>query len=322
MENILENISLKEYTTFKIGGLAKFFVKAETISDLLEALNWAKSKKEKIFILGGGSNLLISDNGFDGLVIFIPFNGWKDEKKENQNIYTQDSRVFIDAGISFSKVIAFSLQNNLSGLEWGVGIPGTIGGAIRGNSGAFGKGTGDFVESAEVLDVSDMKIKNFQKNDCRFEYRGSIFRKNKNLIILRGVLDLAPDKKENIQLKMKEFLLDRSKKNSASLGKSAGCFFKNIPWESVDKEYLINNFPEIKTQSEKPKLPTGFLIDSVGLKGKEIGGACVPIEHANYIINKNNATSNDVMSLSNLIREKIFEKYKITLEEEVELLGF
>lgn len=319
MRKIEENIPLADFTTFKIGGPAKYFIKTESIEDIIYAIDFAKSKNETIFILGGGSNLLISDKGFSGLVINIPVSGWKDSER---NLYINDSRVYFDAGISLSKLISFAFQNGLSGFEWAVGIPGTLGGAVRGNSGAFGKGAGDFVETVDALDASTMEIKKLSGEECGFYYRGSNFRKNKNLIILRGVFSLRKDNKENIQARMKENLLDRSKKNSAALGKSAGCFFKNIPWENVDKDYLTNNFPEIQAKSESPKLPAGYLIDCVGLKGAEIGGALVPNEHANYIINKNNATAANVLNLANLIREKIYDKYKIELEEEVELVGF
>lgn len=322
MLNILENVSLAPLTTFKIGGAAKFFIKVESLSDLSEALNFAKQKGEQIFVLAGGSNILVSDDGFNGLVIQIPFSGWKDYKDREAEFLVRDSEIFVHSGIAFSKVLGLALQNNLSGLEWGVGIPGTIGGAVRGNSGAFGKGLGDFVEKVEVFDIAKMEKAEFGKEECRFAYRESFFKKNKNLIILKAVLRLTPDEKENIQRKMKENTFDRAKKNSAILGKSAGCYFKNIPWESVDKEYLIQNFPEIRLQVEKPKLSTGFLIDLVGLKGAEVGAACVPNEHANYIINKNNAAAKDVLALANLIREKIFDKYKIVLKEEVELVGF
>lgn len=319
MRKIEENIPLANFTTFKIGGPARYFIKTESIEDLIYAIDFAKSKNEDVFILGGGSNVLISDNGFNGLVINIPVHGWKNSE---HNLDVHDSRVYFDAGISLSRLISFTFQNELTGFEWAVGIPGTLGGAVRGNSGAFGKGTGDFVETVDAFDASTMKIKKLSKEECGFYYRGSKFRKNKNLIILRGVFNLKKDDKENIQARMKEFLLDRAKNNSVSLGKSAGCFFKNIPWENVNKNYLTQNFPEIKAKADSPKIPTGYLIDYVGLKGAEIGGALVPNEHANYIINKNNATAADVLNLADLIREKIYDKYKIKLEEEVELVGF
>lgn len=319
MLNVLENIPLAPYTTFKIGGPAKFFIKAESLDILKEALKWSKDKGEEVFILGGGSNILVSDKGFNGTVIQIPFEGWE---KGGESIKVDGETIISDSGIALSKILAIAAQNGLSGLEWGVGIPGTIGGAIRGNSGAFGKDAGDFIQTVHIFDISAMEIKKLSKEECGFYYRGSVFRKNKNLIVLKGEFNLVKDEGENVKSKMKEYILDRTKKNSAGLGKSAGCFFKNIPWDAVNKENLLQNFPEIRVQAEMPKLATGFLIDSVGLKGAEVGGACVPHEHANYIINKNNAKAEDVLNLANLIRKKIRNKYGIELEEEVELAGF
>lgn len=319
MLNVLENVSLAPYTTFKIGGPAKYFIKVDSLDVLAEALKWSKDKGEKVFILGGGSNILVSDYGFNGMVIQVPFQGWSDE---NGGITVLGETIIADSGISFSKILAIAAKNGLSGLEWAVGIPGTTGGAVRGNSGAFGKGAGDFIKTVHIFDISAMEIKKLSKEECRFYYRGSIFRKNKNLIVLKGEFNLIKDTEENVKSKMKEYILDRAKKNSADLGRSAGCFFKNIPWDAVNKENLLQNFPEIRAQAEKPKLPTGFLIDAVGLKGMEVGGARVPHEHANYIINKNNATAKDVSALANFIREKIHNKYGIELEEEVELVGF
>jgi len=322
MLNISENIVLAPFTTFKIGGQAKFFIKTASLDDLFEAILWAKNKGEKIFVLGGGSNLLISDSGFDGLVIQIPFNGWRGA--ENSGFEISDSVIYADAGVALSKILSAAVQAGLSGFEWAVGIPGTIGGAARGNSGAFGKGTGDFIETVEVFNAQTMKKKEYKKEDCLFGYRESVFKKNKNLIILKTIFKLEPKEKEKIQSLVKENLLSRAKNNSAYLGKSAGCFFKNIPWdkEGVNKEKLLADFPELALQAEKPKLATGFLIDFLGLKGKEIGGASVPYEHANYIINKNNASAQDVLDLANLIKGKVFSRYGIILEEEAELVGF
>jgi len=319
MLNVLENVLLAPYTTFKIGGPAKYFIKVDTPDVLAEAIKWSKDKKEEVFILGGGSNILVSDHGFNGTVIQIPFEGWKED---SEAIKVDREIIISDSGIALSKILAIAAQHGLSGFEWGAGIPGTIGGAVRGNSGAYGKETGNLVHTISVFDISAMEIKKLSKEECGFYYRGSVFRKNKNLIVLKGEFNFVKDTEENVKSKMKEYILDRVKKNSAALGKSAGCFFKNIPWNVVDKENLLQNFPEIRAQAETPKLSTGFLIDSVGLKGKEIGGALVPNEHANYIINKNNAKAEDVMNIANLIREKIYNKYGIELEEEVELVGF
>ena len=217
-------------------------------------------------------------------------------------------------------IVSEAVKDGLSGLEWAIGIPGTIGGAIRGNAGAFGKAIGEFIESAEVFDVSKMKIVSYSNENCRFGYRDSIFKKNSNLIILRAIVELRRGEKENIRNLIKEYLSGRP----TGLGKSAGCFFKNIPWsrKDLDKELLIKSFSELKIYSEKPKIATGFLIDHLGLKGKKIGGAEIPAQHANYIINTGNASAEDVVMLASLVKERVQHHYGFLLEEEVELAGF
>ena len=313
MLNIQNNILLAPYTTFKIGGPARYFIFASSDEELKSAVEWAKNQNLPIFILAGGSNVLISDKGFDGLVI----------KLRTANCELRTNSFFIDAGVPLAQLLASAMNASLAGLEWAIGIPGTIGGAIRGNAGAFGRATGEFIKSVEAFDISKMIIVSYSREDCCFGYRDSIFKKNSALIILRATVQLVDETKENIQKLIKEYLLIRSQSN-AGLGKSAGCFFKNIPWsrKDINKERLLQNFPELQKFSAKPKIATGFLIDHLGLKGKEIGGAAVPVQHANYIINKNNASAEDVIMLASLIKERFQHHYGFLLEEETELAGF
>ena len=310
MLNIQNNILLAPYTTFKIGGPARYFVSVSSEEELKSAAEWAKKNNLPILILGGGSNVLISDKGFNGLVIKI----------QDSRFKIQDSEVICGAGVPLMMIVSEAVKDGLSGLEWAIGIPGTIGGAIRGNAGAFGKAIGEFIESAEVFDVSKMKIVSYSNENCRFGYRDSIFKKNSNLIILRAIVELRRGEKENIRNLIKEYLSGRP----TGLGKSAGCFFKNIPWsrKDLDKELLIKSFSELKIYSEKPKIATGFLIDHLGLKGKKIGGAEIPAQHANYIINTGNASAEDVVMLASLVKERVQHHYGFLLEEEVELAGF
>ncbi len=312
MVNFLENISLSQYTTFKIGGEARYFATVGNIEELKEAVCFAKEKKLPIFILGGGSNVLISDAGLNSVVI----------KPQFVNYSAQGENIVCGAGIILAKVVVESVNAGFQGLEWAVGIPGTIGGAVRGNSGAFGKETGNTVTSVDVFDIVKMDLIKCEKNDCEFEYRGSVFKKNPHLIIVSVNLRLEMSEKEYLQKLIKENLISRPRE--AKLGRSAGCFFKNIPWsrKDLDKDYILNNFPELKKFSEKPKISTGFLIDHLGLKGKKIGGASVPIEHANYIINEDNASSEDVLMLASFIKDRVYSNYGFCLEEEVELVGF
>ncbi len=305
MLNIQKNILLAPYTTFKIGGEARYFCEAENIGDIQELCKWAKNEKVSILVLGGGSNVLISDKGFGGLVIKI-----RSTKLEIRN-----SEIFAEAGISLSKIVAESINSGLSGLEWAIGIPGTIGGAINGNSGAFGKSISENLEEVSVFDIADSKIKIFKNNDCKFSYRNSIFKHNQNLIILSAILRLKKGEKEKMQNLLKDYAKQRIESNP--IGYSAGCFFKNIEWqEAGNKEELIKKFPELNKFSEKPKIPAAFLIENLGLKGKKMSGALISEKHAAFIINSGKATADDVINLSNLIKQKVSERYGLNLEEE------
>jgi len=254
-----KNIPLKKYTTFKIGGPAEYFFAAKNKTDLVRAIKNAKERRLPFFVLGGGSNLLISDEGYKGLVI--------------------------KAGKPLSSYI-------LKGLGWAAGIPGTIEGAVYGNAGAFGQSMKNAVEKVEVFDIKDGKIKTFNNKDCQFDYRDSVFKRNKNLIILSVKIK---QKKSNLK-KIKEYLAYRKKIQPLDFP-SAGSVFKN------PKNY-----------------PAGELIEKAGLKGKRIGGAQISDVQANFIVNMGDATAQDVLSLIRLIKKTVDRKFKIKLEEEIAFL--
>ncbi len=259
--NFRKNISLKKYTTFQIGGKAKYFFVAKTKTELILAIELAKEMNLPFFILGGGSNLLVSDNGFDGLVIKI------------------GRPLFLYV---------------LKGLEWAAGIPGTIEGAVYGNAGAFGKSMKDVVETVEIFDTKTGKIKFFKNKDCKFGYRDSVFKKNKNLIILSVKIKL---KKSNPK-KIKEYLKQRKEKQLLGYA-SAGSIFVN------------------------PKeLTAGQLIEKCNLKGKRIGHVKISEEHANFIVNLGKGKAKDAKKLINLIKKTVKKKFRINLEEEIQYLGF
>jgi UDP-N-acetylmuramate dehydrogenase len=287
-----KNILLKDYTTFKIGGPAKYFFIAKNAEDLNESLAFAKKNKLKIFILGGGSNVLFSDKGFNGLVVKLDFKEVKFFK----------NRVVADAGVGLSKLSNFAFKNNLAGLEWAMGIPGaTVGGAIFGNAQAFGRRISDSVESVEALNLKTLKIKNFSKEQCKFSLKNSIFKKNKNLIIISATFNLQKGKEKEIKEKINEFLKHRKKCHPIEFP-SAGSIFVN---------------PENK----KEITPAGYLIEKCGLKGKKIGGAQISEKHANFIINLGNAKSKDVLALIKLAKQKVKKNFNINLETEVQIIS-
>jgi UDP-N-acetylmuramate dehydrogenase len=308
---ILSNVLLAPYTSFKIGGPAKYFAEAESIDEIQEFCEWAHNMP--VFVLGGGSNVLISDKGLNGLVIRI----------ENCKLKIVNCSVCVDTGALLSKLVSETTNAGLSGLEWAIGIPGTVGGAVCGNAGAFGEAISGVIKSVNVLDINNITIKQYNNLNCNFSYRESVFKHDPKLIILDAVLALKKEKPDAIKGRMKNCFKQRT--GSFAQGqKCAGCFFKNLEWKrkDIDKEYILSNFPELRKFADKPKISAGFLIDFLGFKGKRIGDAMVSDKHANFILNVGSAKAEQVMMLAGLIKNKIFSHYGFALEEEVQLIGF
>jgi len=284
-----ENVSLKNYTTFKIGGPAKYFYIAKTEKDLILAIKMAKKKRLPFFILGGGSNLLFSDEGFDGLVIKIQDTKYKIE----------GTKIVTGAGTILGELINASVKAGLSGLEWAAGLPGTVGGAIRGNAGAFGKSISNIIKTITIFQSSEVKpqeISNLKRQECDFKYRDSIFKRNKNLIIISAVFQLKKGNKDEIKKKIKEHLNYRKECQPLDFP-SAGSIFKNPS----------GHF-------------TGELIEKCGLKGKRIGDVKISEKQANFIVNLGKGKAKDVKKLINLARQEVKSKFGIVLEEEIEII--
>lgn len=304
-----QGVFLKKHTSFQIGGPAKFFYSAQSKQDLIKALETVKKFSLPVFILGGGSNLLVSDKGFNGLVI----------KTNNVGLKHSQGKILVESGTNLGQLIVFSLRHNLTGLEWGSGIPGTIGGAIKGNAGAFGGDISKSIRSVEVLDLNNMQIKTLSNRECEFGYRESVFKKNPDLIILSAEIELESGDKKKSQEIIKQYLMVR--KSGHPVFPSAGCVFKNKKVEAENKE-IFERFSESEQFSKKGALPAGVLIDQSGLRGKQIGGAQISDQHANFIFNINNAKADDVFKLIRLAQKSVKEKYGIDLELEIQLLGF
>jgi len=312
-----KNVLLRDYATFKIGGPAKYFFEAKTEEDLIEAIKFVYQKKLSFFILGSGSNLLISDEGYEGLIIKIQMSNIKCQIKSK----TQNPKIYAEAGVKLSDLIELSLKNSLTGLEWAAGIPGTVGGAIYGNTGAFNNSISDIIKKVTILEIGSRKIRirSFKKEDCKFDYRGSIFKKNKKLIILSCILELKKGNKKEIRKKIKE-RADYRIKNHPLNFLSAGCIFKNQRAKSKNQN-LLKRYSELKEFNKKEQIPAAWLIEKCGLKGRKIGGAQVSKKHANFIVNLGKASSNDIIKLINLVKKKVKEKFDIKLEEEIQILS-
>lgn len=328
---IQENISLKPYTVFQIGGPARFFAKIRSHAELKEASDWAVSRGLPVFILGLGSNVLISDSGFPGLAIKIEFS----------KISQDGESVIVESGARMAEVVNFALNHGLVGFEWAIGVPGTIGGAIRGNAGCYGSETKDFIEVVETYDIKNREIKTFSNADCSFRYRESMFKKHPELIILSALLKLSMGNVNKARLELqkyskarltsapdvwREFYSAGGNPSSQEIGaKTAGSMFRNILWtkKGVEKKELISKFPRLKAFENMLGIPAGFLIEEAGLKGiAKIGGAMVSAKHANFVINIGDAKAEDVLMLISLIKERIHRTFGLFLEEEIQLVGF
>lgn len=288
-EKIMFDVPMKNYTSFKIGGKAEKFLKIKNEEELKSAIKYARENNLKTTIIGNGSNLLVLDSGIKGLVLKIEIDNLKIEKKEN---YVE---VTVGSGYKTMALGAKLMNEGITGFEELSGIPGTIGGAIFMNAGAYGKEIKDINISTKCMDY-DGNIFILQNKEQEFEYRSSIF-KNEKHIILETKLKLEYGKKEEIKNKINEFLSSRKEKQPLEYP-SAGSTFKR-------QDGVI----------------TAKLIDECGLKGVKIGGAMVSPKHAGFIVNYSNATAKDVLNLIKYVKEKIYEKYGIKIEEEIRIVG-
>lgn len=288
-EKIIFDEPMKKHTSFKIGGTADEFIKVTNEEELNKAIKYAKVKNLKITILGNGSNLLVLDKGIRGLVIKIDIQKLEIERKEKY------AEIIVGSGYKTMALGIKLMNEELSGFEELSGIPGTIGGAIFMNAGAYGKEIKDINISTICMDY-DGNIFELSNKEQEFEYRSSIFNK-KDYIILETKLKLEYGNKEEIKKKMDEYLASRKEKQPIEYP-SAGSTFKR-------QEGVI----------------TAKLIDECGLKGFSIGGAKVSEKHAGFIVNYDNATAKDVINLIKYVKEKVYEVYGIKIKEEIRIVG-
>ena len=289
LKKIKYNEPMKKHTSFKVGGNADLFISVCSFQELQQAIEYAKTKQIPFMIIGNGSNILVRDKGIRGLVIKIDI--------LLLNIIEKDDFIEVSVG-SGNKLMALAVSlkdKGISGLEELSGIPGTVGGAIYMNAGAYGKEMKDIVTSTKCIDTEGNIIE-LSNEQQQFEYRKSIFSK-KNYIILETKLKLQKGDRQQIEEKMKDFFKQRKEKQPLEFP-SAGSTFKR-------QEGVI----------------TAKLIDESGLKGYKIGDAMVSEKHAGFIINTGNATAKDIIELINYVKEKIYKNYGIKIEEEIKIIG-
>lgn len=278
---------LKYHTTFQIGGKCIALIEPKKVEDIIEAIKICRENNLKFFVIGNGSNLLVPDDGYNGVIIKI--------KSEFSNIQVEGECLIAHSGAKLSEVYTVAYENSLTGFEFASGIPGTIGGAIFMNAGAYGGEMKDIVESVEVLDLDNYEVKELKNEELDFSYRKSIIQR-KNYIVLTIKLKLKKGNKEEIKAVYEDLREKRNSKQPLNFG-SAGSTFKRPEGHFASK-----------------------LIEDAGLKGYHINDAWVSEKHSGFVVNKGNASYKEVMELIEYVQKVVFEKFEVKLETEVRIL--
>ena len=278
---------LKNHTTFQIGGKCIALIEPKKVEDIIKAIKICRENNLKFFVIGNGSNLLVPDDGYNGVIIKI--------KSEFSNIQVEWECLIAHSGAKLSEVYTVAYENSLTGFEFASGIPGTIGGAIFMNAGAYGGEMKDIVESVEVLDLDNYEVKELKNEELDFSYRKSIIQR-KNYIVLTIKLKLKKGNKEEIKAVYEDLSERRNSKQPLNFG-SAGSTFKRPEGHFASK-----------------------LIEDAGLKGYHINDAWVSEKHSGFIVNKGNASYKEVMELIEYVQKVVFEKFEVKLETEVRIL--
>jgi len=307
---IQENIELKPYTNYKIGGPARYFVSAKNEQDVVDAVAWAKDKDVPVFILGGGTNLLVSDSGYDGLVINVALDSSS----------LRGARLVTGAGATVAALVDTTTEAGLSGFEWAGGLPGTIGGAIHGNAGAFGGETKDHVVLVRALSPTGT-IKELSADECRFSYRTSIFKQEEGWVILSAIFELVKGDVEELKKVAEGYREWRRTKHPLEYG-NCGSVFKRVAVSSLPKG-LVDAHPDITQAIRGDQVATAYFIDACGLKLRRVGDVQVSEKHPNFLVNlTGNARAEDVVILRGIVKHAVQDTFGITLEQEVEDIGF
>jgi UDP-N-acetylmuramate dehydrogenase len=298
---IHENELMSKHTSFKVGGSARYFAKTECMNDLKVALDFAQEKGLPHFILGNGTNLLVSDKGYDGVIITLAgdFSGIEDS---GNGIFK------VGAAVSLGRFARIAMKLGFAGIHKLAGIPGTLGGAIYMNAGAYGQEIGTCCTAVTVLE-SDGNAREYAASECEFGYRQSIFQKLGETIV-SATFQLPAASTEgktvaDLEAELAECMAKRKASQPLNMP-NAGSTFKRLTAGAKDTPTQI---------------APGYYIEQAGLKGYRIGGAEVSTMHANFIVNAGGATANDIMELSEFVQNKVAEKFGIQLKREIILLG-
>ncbi len=314
LPGLVEGELLSAHTTFKIGGPAKYFFEAKTNDELIAALNAARDLSLPFFLLGGGSNILVADHGFDGLVI----------KQSNKRFTIVGTTVYAESGAIVADVLNAILEAGLTGWSWAAGLPGSMGGGLRGNAGAYGEGMGDTVVKATIF--HDGIVEAWTKEQMAFSYRHSKM-KETGAVVIDMTLELKKGDVTADREQVSAYIKRRQDTQPLEFP-NAGCVFKNVNLATtpIDREKVIRALElteeEFIAATKYNKLPVSFIVQHLGLKGRTMGGAQVSDKHGAFVVNIGSARADQVVMLMSDVKMRVRNECGIQLEEEIQLVGF
>ncbi|HET7183955.1 MAG TPA: UDP-N-acetylmuramate dehydrogenase [Terriglobales bacterium] len=345
--DILENVPLAPMTTLQVGGPARYFVQVSTSADAAQAVDWAKSRQLPLFVLGGGSNLVVADRGIAGLVLKIAIGGIERRSENGKEVFEAG------AGVEWDTLVARAVAANCAGLECMSGIPGTVGGTPVQNVGAYGQDVSQTITEVQVLDLRDGRLCALCNEACGFEYRSSIFNtaERGRYIILRAAYALEPGGEPTVEYRdLKTYFATAAKvrptlaevreavqtiRHSKAMlivegeedARSAGSFFKNPVLDAGEYKRVsaLENgpMPSYPTGNQRFKIPAAWLVEKAGFhKGYACGSVGISRKHALAIVNRGGATAAEIVVLKNEIQRAVFEKFGVALTPEPVFVGF
>ncbi|MGE5487489.1 MAG: UDP-N-acetylmuramate dehydrogenase [bacterium] len=304
--HVLKDVPLRSYTRFGIGGPADLYAEADRVEPFVEALNAVRASGVPHLAIGSGTNLIISDEGFRGVVL----------RFTARTISVAGERIAADAGAELQDVVDCAIANGLKGLETMAGIPGSLGAAVYGNAGAYGHSISELVEKVRFFDGERERV--FRNEDCHFAYRDSIFKRNKSWIIFSARLLLKPGDPAELRRRADEIMAVRNAKFPPSM-KCAGSVFKNLLLAELPPEVAAQVPPYVIKEG---KVPAAWFLEQAGAKGLSRGDIHVADYHANLLYNAGEGTARDLTALIAELKRRVRERFGIELEEEVQYVGF